>query len=94
MTAALVTGQGIIATMDNVQRTTDSGRNHHFALPTLVGAFVFYTSAYTFASSTLYRPATYDSRGSNCSSQAEGDLLIEAIPRVPTEQLISMWVTC
>ena len=28
-----------------------------------------------FASSALYRLATYDSRGSNCSSKAEGDLL-------------------
>ena len=28
-----------------------------------------------FASSALYRLATYDSHGSNCSSKAEGDLL-------------------
>ena len=28
-----------------------------------------------FASSALYRLATYDLRGSNCSSKAEGDLL-------------------
>ena len=31
--------------------------------------------ACAFASSALYRLATYDSRGSNCSSKAEGDLL-------------------
>ena len=28
-----------------------------------------------FASSALYRLATYDSHGSNCSSKVEGDLL-------------------
>jgi len=44
------------------------------------------SSSCAFASSALYRLATYDSRGSNCSSKAEGDLFeIEAIPRVPTE---------
>ena len=36
---------------------------------------VLVSSDCAFASSTLYRLATYDLHGSNCSSKAEGDLL-------------------
>ena len=37
--------------------------------------WVLYAWGCAFASSALYRLATYDLRGSNCSSKAAGDLL-------------------